>query len=178
MKYQKKGLFHLENKITACRMDPSLCTKGGCPVPTMPGAIDRDESVYLWSDVSIWDDMREASPDNFGIDKLPKAGANLTIPSDWQLTVDMDTPELGHVELNGVMLFSTERDVVFSTGTMANPLGEIRAGNATNPHPTKVRDTNRCMLCTMFTHAKKEYFEFNKLFKRCIFYMQYFHWSL
>ena len=90
--------------------------------------------------------MRLETPGNFGVDLLPKAGANLTIPSDWQLTLDVDTPELGHIELYGLMLFSTQKDVVLSTGTMANPVGELRAGNATNPHPTKVRDMMMMMM--------------------------------
>lgn len=112
---------------------------GGCPDPIVGSGIELDGTLRRWSDPAVWAELENAIDVVDLRTALPKAGANLTIPPSWDVLLDMDTPELAHIELLGRLSFDPALDVVLSTHTMVNFGGTLAAGNSTHPHPAKVR---------------------------------------
>lgn len=41
---------------------------------------------------------------------LPAAGENVTIPYEWNVILDIDTPILNFLEINGYLYFDQSRD--------------------------------------------------------------------
>ncbi len=53
-----------------------------------------DSFFRKWSDTKIW-------PNN----KLPAENENVVIPGNWKLILDVDTPILEILEVNGLLIF-------------------------------------------------------------------------
>lgn len=69
---------------------------------------------------------------------MPAAGADVNIPSDWRIELDADTQPLGHLELDGLLVFARGKDIVLSMETLKMSVGAMQAGTASRPHSGKV----------------------------------------
>lgn len=92
-----------------------------------------------WSNRTMWEtlpaDMRPMLNPATG---LPAAGADVRVPANWRIELDSDTPELGHLEMDGLLLFERGKDVVLSVETLKMSVGEMQAGTESRPHSGKV----------------------------------------
>jgi hypothetical protein len=77
----------------ACEGEPEG-TPEGIMEGQQEGLVEGETSAMLWSDPGTW-----------GGDK-PEAGEAVTIPHDWHVILDEDTPALGGIMLNGTLEFS------------------------------------------------------------------------
>lgn len=77
---------------------------------------------------------------------MPAAGADVSIPSDWRIELDTNTLQLGHLELDGLLLFARGKDTVLSLETLKMTVGGMQAGTASRPHSGKVSKL-ACLLC-------------------------------
>lgn len=67
---------------------------------------------------------------------LPAAGNDVTIPYEWNIVLDMDTPALGKVIINGLLYFK-KMDLTFQAKTIWVNQGGIFIGKSTEPFPNK-----------------------------------------
>ena len=56
----------------------------------------------MWSNATQWPNQT-----------LPVANQNVTIPYEWNLVLDIDSPILNYVEINGILIFDRSRDNTF-----------------------------------------------------------------
>ena len=68
----------------------------------MNGIKEPTKETFLryWSDVNNWGGA------------LPAEGANVNIPGSWQLVLDVDTPVLGNVIVDGYLIFSDAKPLI------------------------------------------------------------------
>lgn len=154
--------LHIESVHTALRIRKLSCPPtefGGCPEPTVGSGVVLDGTLRVWSNPDIWAELENAADVLDSATGLPKTGANLTIPGSWDLVLDMDTPVLEHLELQGRLSFDPEQDVVLNTHTMVIFGGTLAAGTATEPHPAKVCASSAALISAVYTcrHVMKRY---------------------
>jgi hypothetical protein len=60
----------------------------------------KESFQRLWSDVNNWSGT------------LPVAGQSVTIPGSWQLVLDVDTPILGNIIVDGYLIFADTKPLI------------------------------------------------------------------
>ncbi len=75
-----------------------------------------------WSDASSWPDGR-----------VPAAGAEVTIPRDVEMVLDVSPPELRSITVQGKLTFADESDLSLTTEWIYVPGGEVEIGTAASP---------------------------------------------
>lgn len=106
--------------------------------------VDDSGTCRKWSNRTIWETLPEGvRPQLDATTGMPVAGADVRVPPPWRLELDTDTPPLGHLELDGLLLFTRGRDVELSVETLKMTVGAIQAGTPTRPHDGKVREHPR-----------------------------------
>jgi len=86
-----------------------------------------------WSDLSIWAG---------GV--FPVAGSYVEIPSSWHLYLDIDTPILQQIDVNGILEFSPNKSATLNAHWVFIRKGELRSGSDSNP--TKKDITHKVVL--------------------------------
>lgn len=98
--------------LAACTPEPVVETTPPPPPPSAPAA-------SLWSDSATWSPAA-----------VPVAGENLTIPVGKTVQLDVATPALNRITINGTLLAATDRDVAI-TARDIYVYGTLRAGSET-----------------------------------------------
>ena len=75
-----------------------------------------------WSNSSIWPSGA-----------LPKAGSYVEVPSSWHLYLDIDTPLLHQIDVNGVLEFAPNVSASLNANWVFVRAGSIVSGSASNP---------------------------------------------
>eukprot|EP00698_Gefionella_okellyi_P011072 TRINITY_DN2904_c0_g2_i1.p1 TRINITY_DN2904_c0_g2~~TRINITY_DN2904_c0_g2_i1.p1 ORF type:complete len:3969 (+),score=910.30 TRINITY_DN2904_c0_g2_i1:483-12389(+) len=104
------------------------CPESGCALPPPPPLSVANNTVR-WSDATIWPQGR-----------LPRAGENATVDATWDLLLDIDTPVLNFVTVNGILRFDPKQDITLSAYYVwVDGPGQMLAGNESNPHPKNAK---------------------------------------
>ncbi|KAG1658047.1 hypothetical protein FOA52_004206 [Chlamydomonas sp. UWO 241] len=108
------------------------CPTGGCTnEPEV--VIDVRDGTLLWSDAETWS-TREGG--------APQAGDNVTIPYGWDLVIDVDTPLMEALVVQGNVTFSRHANVTLSsTYILVFGTGYLWAGQRHAPHPANATAT-------------------------------------
>ena len=87
-------------------------------------SVQAQEAVKsgLWSDASIW-----------SAGEVPQAGGRVTIGDDVNVVLDVSSPALSGITINGKLGFSDESDIELSTEWML-VFGELEIGTEDRPH--------------------------------------------
>lgn len=106
-------------------VDPIKCLKT-CPV--IDDDVNKESFFRLWSNVSMWNNS-----------KLPQKGENVIIPSAWRVILDIDTPNLSSLIIDGDLTFDTTQDKITLTAALIwVRKGSIYAGSIETPYPKKI----------------------------------------
>jgi len=65
---------------------------------------------------------------------VPKEGEDVTIDSILKVILDVDTPVLGRLDINGKLYFSDESDIHLQANKIYVRAGELHIGNETHPY--------------------------------------------
>lgn len=87
----------------------------------------RENFTRLWSNASQWPNQ-----------VLPAAGSNVTIPYEWNITLDINPPILNYVEVNGILNFDRNRDNIFQAKYIWVKQGVVKIGSSTAPFTRSV----------------------------------------
>lgn len=90
-----------------------------CPFMIKSG---METNLRFWSDASNWPNKT-----------LPQLGQNVTIPSTWNMLLDIDPPELYFVEINGNLIFDRNRNNTFTAHIIFVNEGTIWIGTSLIP---------------------------------------------
>lgn len=110
------------------QLEPLQCDEGGvegeggCPTPPVPPERPVGEPVppRLWSDPGAWP---------LGV--VPTEGVDVTITTDMHIVLDVTTPVLGHVKVEGVLEALNEAQATVALHAHAVIVwGELRAGQS------------------------------------------------
>jgi hypothetical protein len=83
-----------------------------------------ETNFRYWSDVKNWPNQQ-----------LPKEGEDVLIESGWKMILDIaETPVFTLVKINGVLIFSDEKDIHFRAKKIFVRAGELHIGNETHPY--------------------------------------------
>mmetsp|Transcript_22262 Transcript_22262/g.16721 ORF Transcript_22262/g.16721 Transcript_22262/m.16721 type:complete len:269 (-) Transcript_22262:1359-2165(-) len=85
--------------------------------------VEIDDEISYWSNVSTWI-----------TNKVPEAGENAEIQPGKNVFLDIDTPILGHLEINGRLTFMDDRDLHLQAHTIFIRQGELIIGSEDEPH--------------------------------------------
>lgn len=87
--------------------------------------VDEPEPEFrYWSDVKNWPN-----------ETLPKEGDDVHIPSGWKMILDIEeTPIFALLRVNGILIFSDEKDIHLRTTVVFVRAGELHIGNETHPY--------------------------------------------
>ena len=89
--------------------------------------VDVRAGILLWSNPATWSSRPGGAP---------LAGDNVTIPYGWNLVIDVDTPVLYDLVIQGNVTFSTTANVTLSaTFVRVWNTGYLWAGQRNAPHP-------------------------------------------
>eukprot|EP00955_Chlamydomonas_euryale_P032949 345941-Chlamydomonas_euryale.AAC.1 len=67
--------------------------------------IDIRDGTLLWSDAATWEARAGGAPSD---------GENVTVPFGWDLVIDVDTPALSTLVIQGNVTFSTTANVTLT----------------------------------------------------------------
>ena len=84
-------------------------------------------TVYYWSNISTW---------SGGV--LPQKGSYVQIPTDWHLYLDVITPVLHQIEINGVLEFMPNMTAELHANWIFVRAGSIVSGSPTTPTPNNI----------------------------------------
>ena len=122
-KYFSIGINGLANGTID--VDPIKCLKT-CPI--ISDDYTKENFYRLWSNVSMWNNS-----------KLPQEGEIVVIPRAWRLILDVDTPNLAKLIIDGDLTFdSTQPKVKLTAAIIWVRLGSIYAGSAIVPYPNEI----------------------------------------
>ncbi len=96
------------------------------PVQAPAGAMKQSR----WSDPKSW-------PDG----KVPGAGDAVTIPRDRDMVLDVSSPALRSLTINGKLSFANDRDISLTTEWIYVPGGELQIGSEAKPFTHKATIT-------------------------------------
>eukprot|EP00892_Ulva_mutabilis_P008257 jgi/Ulvmu1/5803/UM025_0058.1 len=114
------------------------CPPEGCPPPEQV-TVDRSGPIRKWSNRTIWETLPEDERPRLDPSTgMPAAGADVSVPATWRLELDTNTPSLGHLDLDGLLLFSRGSDVELSVESLKMTVGAMQAGTESRPHDGKV----------------------------------------
>jgi cell migration-inducing and hyaluronan-binding protein len=89
----------------------------------------RAQSANRWSDAATWPDQR-----------VPGAGDKVTISAGQDVILDVNTPALGGLTINGKLSFANNADLELTTEWVMLH-GELAIGSETSPHTRKATIT-------------------------------------
>jgi hypothetical protein len=88
------------------------------------------EVEVVESEFRYWSDKK-----NWPNETLPIAGDNVHILSGWKMILDIEeTPIIDLLRVNGILIFSDEKDVHLQSKHIFVRAGELHIGNETNPY--------------------------------------------
>jgi hypothetical protein len=85
----------------------------------------RENFIRKWSNTTQWPNAT-----------LPKAGANVIIPYEWNIILDLSPPALNYVLVNGLLYFDYQ-DLTFQANTIWVQQGGIFIGSPAQPYTYK-----------------------------------------
>ena len=91
------------------------------------GTNTTNVTLYYWSDSKIW-------PNN----TLPIAGSYVEILSSWHLYLDMDTPVIHELEINGILEFLPNVSASLNAEWIFVRAGSIVSGSSASPTPSNI----------------------------------------
>ncbi|OMJ78805.1 hypothetical protein SteCoe_21333 [Stentor coeruleus] len=103
------------------------------PSPPDPGTVDPGDgpkTTLLWSDPSTWADS-----------SVPTDGSLVIVKSSWNLILDVDTPNLQYIEVNGILEFDPTKSVSLKSKWIFVRAGSIISGTAEAPTPSDIKHT-------------------------------------
>lgn len=103
------------------------------PDPPDPEVIDPDDgtkTTLLWSDPTTWADS-----------SVPVDGSLVIVKSSWNLILDVDTPNLQYIEVNGILEFDPTKSVSLKSKWIFVRAGSIVSGTAEAPTPSEIKHT-------------------------------------
>eukprot|EP00361_Fabrea_salina_P003869 CAMPEP_0202427040 /NCGR_PEP_ID=MMETSP1345-20130828/1320_1 /ASSEMBLY_ACC=CAM_ASM_000843 /TAXON_ID=342563 /ORGANISM="Fabrea Fabrea salina" /LENGTH=3382 /DNA_ID=CAMNT_0049037631 /DNA_START=76 /DNA_END=10221 /DNA_ORIENTATION=+ len=94
------------------------------------GTLSQNLTEKRWSEPSVWPNS-----------ELPKAGDIVTVPNDWDLILDMDTPVLSYIEVQGRLTFDRNASATLNSNWVFIRGGEIVSGSPERPIPPEITHT-------------------------------------
>ncbi|KAK3258451.1 hypothetical protein CYMTET_32501, partial [Cymbomonas tetramitiformis] len=87
------------NASSRLKVEAFICPDAGCPQPPpAPIGYGNVAGVVYWSDESTWR--------NHSLGRMPQAGDDVDIPEDMRLVLDLSTPVLNAVRVQGELYFA------------------------------------------------------------------------
>ncbi|GAQ89759.1 hypothetical protein KFL_005590010 [Klebsormidium nitens] len=112
------------NTSTDLQMNRYMCPDAGCPLPRR--LADYRNGTLFWSDPLTWGNgTAPGTP--------PADGDDVTVPLGWFLVLDVDSPRLKSLTIEGTMVFAP-LDLKLTSGSIFINGGELLIGNSTNPY--------------------------------------------
>ena len=115
------GLDGNDNQWGNVSIKAFRCFGDHCSTVTKTTETSVPKTTKYWSDASIW-------PSG-----LPTAGSFVEVPSDWHLFLDIDTPVLKKLEINGILEFAPDKSLNLHAQWIFIRKGSLISGNSTNP---------------------------------------------
>lgn len=84
---------------------------------------NRENFVRLWSNATQWPDQ-----------VLPATDSVVEVPYEWNLLLDMDTPVLKYLEVNGNLIFDNTQSLTLEAKYIWIKKGVLRIGSQTVPY--------------------------------------------
>ena len=109
-------------------IDPVKCLK---TCPRIDDDATKESFFRLWSNISMWNNS-----------KLPQEGDTVLIPRAWRLILDVDTPNLAKLIIDGDLTFdSTQKKIRLTAALIWVRVGMIYAGSQAVPYPNDIEIT-------------------------------------
>ena len=106
-------------------VDPIKCLKT-CPI--INDNSTKESFFRLWSNVSMWNNSH-----------LPMEGEDVVIPRAWRVILDVNTPNLAKLTIDGDLTFdSTQKTIKLTAGLIWVRLGSMYAGTLNAPYPNEI----------------------------------------
>ncbi|NBS26665.1 MAG: transmembrane domain-containing protein [Gammaproteobacteria bacterium] len=120
--FYESGDFMETGRFFICSLLLSIC---------FVFSVKAQEAVRngLWSDDSTWSER-----------EVPQAGGIVNIGDDVNVVLDVSTPELSGITINGKLSFSDESDIELTTEWIL-VFGELEIGTEDNPHTSNATIT-------------------------------------
>ena len=116
------GVQANENQFGDITVTPYRCFGSHCTTVSVIDDTNVEKTVKFWSDPKSWDSGT-----------LPKVGQFIDIPSSWHMYLDIDTPVLRKVEINGILEFSPNKSASLHANWVFVRKGELRSGSEEKP---------------------------------------------
>jgi len=121
--YNPNKLKNLKLKIVATQ-----CYNNDCGKPPEPPVIPPEDKERKWSDTSNW-------PNN----ELPAEGQEVEIKSEWTMILDVSTPKLAKITINGVLVWDkTKNNIELKADNILN-YGKLVIGKIDEPFTNKAK---------------------------------------
>mgnify|MGYP001447768285 CR=1 FL=1 len=85
----------------------------------------RENFVRIWSNSIQWPSR-----------VLPSFNSSLVIPYEWNLLLDIDTPVLNYLEINGNLVFDNTKNITLQSRYIWINKGTLKIGSETMPYST------------------------------------------
>lgn len=116
------GIQGNENQWGDIIVDAFRCFGTHCSTVSQTDNTPVNVTIKFWNDSSIWPNK-----------VLPTEGSYVEIPRDWHLYLDIDTPVLQQIDVNGVLEFSPNMSCSLNAHWIFVRAGSIVSGSAENP---------------------------------------------
>ena len=127
------GVQANENQFGDIIVAAYRCSGAHCTTVSVIDDTDVEKTFKFWSDPKSWDSGT-----------LPKAGQFIDIPASWHMYLDIDSPVLRKIEINGILEFSPNKSVSLHANWVFVRKGELRSG--TEDKPTKKNIEHKVVL--------------------------------
>src|SRR5690606_37321993 len=130
----RPGAFFIRTGVDSMRTDkrtflPALLLPA-LLLASAPAAVEAaQQQASRWSDPATWPNR-----------KVPVAGEKVTIAKDKQVVLDVNTPALGRLSIDGKLTFANNADVELTTEWIMLH-GELEIGTEAKPHTRKATIT-------------------------------------
>ena len=127
-----------------CLVHSSNATTIICEVQERSSDIEIiDLKITVGGNVAVLHDwfyyvMRWSDPTTWGVDSLPNDGDLVHVPKGKVLYVDQSTPDLIGIVVEGMIVFTDEKDMTVRTGFIMINDGKFWAGDKKKPYQHKL----------------------------------------
>ena len=128
---QETITWKVDEKRRGAVQSEAIYCRYQCPEEEVPEDTDTIEPVRLWSQLASWE----------GRDSLPQKGEVIEIKRNWNMHVDIKTPQLKHLKILGRLTFAPDVDDVEIHANLIEIKfgGKLLAGTKDKPHTRNAR---------------------------------------